>query len=99
MPHCGSLGVFATSISVFTKILPLETIPSVILGASLAPILPISALTVHLGKLTEAMEDNVSRNVLSVICLMRIVLVTIYARWMNQRHFNSTSPIKTSISL
>ena len=85
MHHSGSSEAFATSISVSTKILRLETMPNVTQGVSLALTLRISALTARLAKLTEAMEDSASRHVLSDMFLMRIILATIYARWMNQR--------------
>ncbi len=85
MRHSGSSEAFATSISVSTKIHLLETMPNATQGVSLALTLRISALTARLAKLTEALEDSASRNVLSDMFLMIIILATIYARWMNQR--------------
>jgi hypothetical protein len=55
----------------------------------------ISALIARLEQLIEVMEGNVYRNVLSVMCQMKIVLATTYARLMIPRRSNSTTLVNS----
>jgi hypothetical protein len=54
--------------------------------ASPALILQIPALIVHLDRLIGVMEGSVYLNVLSDMCLMKIVLGIIYVKLMNPKH-------------
>ena len=80
---------------VFIWILKLKIILSVIQDALHVPIHQISALIAHLERLIEVMEGNVYRNVLSVMCQMKIVLATTYARLMIPRRSNSTTLVNS----
>jgi hypothetical protein len=86
MPHSGFSVIFATLTLVFIWIQKLKTILSVTQGASPALILQILALIVHLDRLIGVMEGSVYLNVLSDMCLMKIVLGTIYVKLMNPKH-------------
>jgi hypothetical protein len=86
MPHSGFSVVFATLTLVFIWIQKQKTILSVTPDASLVLILQILALIVHLERLIEVMEGSVYLNVLSDMCLMKIVLGIIYVKLMNRKH-------------
>ena len=68
---------------------------SAIQDALHVPIHQISALIARLELLIEVMEGNVYRNVLSVMCQMKIVLATTYARLMIPRRSNSTTLVNS----
>ena len=95
MPHNGFSGAFATQTLVFIWILKLKITVSAIQDALHVPIHQISALIARLEQLIEVMEGNVYRNVLSVMCQMKIVLTTTYASLMIPRRSNSTTLVNS----